>query len=305
MKRAKRTGTPDIPTKVVYRVAAGKALRDKIPREQHGQWKEGKGRTNPINILQQSDAGRMKELVPIRYGRMLQSPLAFYRGAAAVMASDLARTPVTGLKVQACGDCHLMNFGGFATPERKIIFDINDFDETAPAPWEWDVKRLVASIVLAARSIGLGDPKGQDCAVAAARGYREHLRDFSRMDPLRVWYSSIGPDDFIGKLPKTVQKTIRKRIAKAASGSGSELDFPKLAMLDCPADVGAKRSALPAIQGSAGICARTLCRKEPIQPSRPARSDGTASNAAGFRYFLGLGDASKRPAVLRTATTRC
>jgi hypothetical protein len=229
MKRAKRTATPNIATMIVQRVAAGKALREKIPREQHGRWKEGKSRTNPLDILQTSDAGRMTDLVPIRYGRMLQSPFAFYRGAAGVMASDLARTPVTGLKVQACGDCHLMNFGGFATPERKIIFDINDFDETVPAPWEWDVKRLVASIVLAARSIGLSDSRGQDCAMAAARGYREHLRDFSRMDPLRVWYSSIGPDDFIGELPKTVQKTIRKRIDKAAAGSGSELDFPKLA----------------------------------------------------------------------------
>jgi uncharacterized protein (DUF2252 family) len=117
---------------------------------------------------------------------MLQSPFAFYRGAAGVMACDLARTPVTGLKVQACGDCHLVNFGGFATPERKIIFDISDFDETAPAPWEWDVKRLVASIVLAARSIGLSDARGRDCAIAATRGYCEHPRDFSRMDPLRV-----------------------------------------------------------------------------------------------------------------------
>ena len=106
----------------------------------------------PAESLIVNDAGRMAELVPIRYGRMLQSPFAFYRGAAGVMASDLARTPATGLKVQACGDCHLMNFGGFATPERNIIFDINDFDETSPAPWEWDVKRLVASIVLARKA---------------------------------------------------------------------------------------------------------------------------------------------------------
>jgi hypothetical protein len=122
----------------------GKALRDKLPLEQHGEWKEFEGRTTPIGILRKFDAGRMKELVPIRYGRMLQSPFAFYRGAAGVMASDLSRTPHTGLTVHACGDCHLMNFGGFATPERNIIFDINDFDETSPAPWEWDVKRLVA-----------------------------------------------------------------------------------------------------------------------------------------------------------------
>ena len=211
------------------RAAAGKALRDKVPREQHCSWKEFKGRPNPIDLLHKSDAGRLKELVPIRYGRMLQSPFAFYRGAAGVMASDLARTPNTGLKVQACGDCHLRNFGGFATPERNIIFDINDFDETSPAPWEWDVKRLVASFVLAARSNGLSDSQGRDCAETAARSYREHMREFSRMDPLRAWYSNIDADDFMGLVPKGYQKQVKKRIEKASVVSGSELDFPKLA----------------------------------------------------------------------------
>jgi len=210
-------------------VAAGKALRDKLPREWHGGWKGFKGRPSPIDLLRQSDVGRMKELVPIRYGRMLQSPFAFYRGTAGLMASDLSQTPNTGLHVQACGDCHLMNFGGFATPERNIIFDMNDFDETSPAPWEWDVKRLVASIVLAARSIGLSDNKGRDCAETAARSYREHMREFSRMDPLRVWYSNISVEDIIEVVPKAVQKRIRKRIKKVMSGTGSELDFPKLA----------------------------------------------------------------------------
>ena len=128
------------------RVAIGKALRDKIPRKQHGRWKEAKDRPNPIDILRKSDATRMKELVPIRYGRMLQSPFFFYRGAAGVMAADLAQMPNTHHKIQACGDCHLMNFGGFATPERNVIFHINDFDETSSAPWEWDVKRLAVSL---------------------------------------------------------------------------------------------------------------------------------------------------------------
>jgi uncharacterized protein (DUF2252 family) len=123
----------------------------------------------------------------------------------------------------------LMNFGGFATPERNIIFDINDFDETSPAQWEWDVKRLAASIVLAARSIGLSDSQGRDCAVTSARSYREHMREFSRMDPLRVWYTTVSAEDVIGILPKALQKGVRKRIDKAAKGSGSELDFPKLA----------------------------------------------------------------------------
>jgi uncharacterized protein (DUF2252 family) len=235
IKRAKAISKPAAPASAAHivsaddRAAAGKALRDNLPREQHGKWKEFKGRPSPIELLHKSDAGRLKELLPIRYGRMLESPFAFYRGSAGVMASDLSRTPNAGLIVQACGDCHLMNFGGFATPERNIIFDINDFDETSPAPWEWDVKRLAASIVLAARSVGLSDGKGRDCAVAAARSYREHMREFSRMDPLRVWYSTVTAEDIIAMVPKAWQKGVRRRIAKAAEGSGSELDFPKLA----------------------------------------------------------------------------
>ena len=123
-------------------LAAGKSLRGKVLRQAHGEWKRPAGRADPLAILRASDAGRLPQLVPIRYGRMLQTPFTFYRGAAAVMAADLAKTPATGIQVQACGDCHLLNFGGFATPERNILFDINDFDETLPAPWEWDIKRL-------------------------------------------------------------------------------------------------------------------------------------------------------------------
>lgn len=134
------------------RAEAGKTLRLRVPRSHHASWRKPGDRPDPIAILQAQDADRLQELVPIRYGRMLQSPFTFFRGAAAVMAADLAKTPTTGHRVQACGDCHIMNFGGFATPARNILFDINDFDETLPAPWEWDVKRLVASFVLAARS---------------------------------------------------------------------------------------------------------------------------------------------------------
>jgi hypothetical protein len=211
------------------RVATGKALRDKIPRDQQGRWNESKGRRDTIELLRESDVARMKKLIPIRYGRMLPSPFTFYRGAAGVMAADLARTPTTGLRVQACGDCHLVNFGGFATPERSIIFDINDFDETAPGPWEWDVKRLVASIVLAARSNGIADHRGRDCAVNCARRYREHMREFAEMDPLSIWCAETKASDFIESLPKALQRRVKKRIEKAASRSGSEFDFPKLA----------------------------------------------------------------------------
>ncbi|HEY7244075.1 MAG TPA: DUF2252 domain-containing protein [Xanthobacteraceae bacterium] len=236
MKRAKkRRGQAAVADRATHaisreeRAAAGKVLRDKIPRERHAWWKAGKDRADPIAILRKSDAGRLPELVPIRYGRMLQSPFAFYRGAAAVMAADLARAPTTGLQVQACGDCHVLNFGGFATPERRIVFDIVDFDETLPAPWEWDVKRLAASIVLAARSIGLSERKGRDCAVACAASYREHMHEFAGMDPLLSWYASIDAEDFIAIAPRAWRKAIRKRIDKAAAREGSELDFPKLA----------------------------------------------------------------------------
>ena len=146
------------------RMKAGKALRDRVSRPQHRTWAPNGSRPDPLALLQAADADRIPELVPIRYGRMLQSPFAFYRGSAGIMAADLSTTPNTGIQVQACGDCHLMNFGGFATPERNILFDINDFDETLPAPWEWDIKRLATSFVLAARSIGLPARTARDTA---------------------------------------------------------------------------------------------------------------------------------------------
>jgi len=211
------------------RAEAGKALRDKVHRTQHAQWKAAKDRRDPIDILRRSDAGRLKEVVPIRYGRMLASPFAFYRGSAAVMAADLARTPTTGITVQACGDCHLMNFGGFATPERNIIFDINDFDETLPGPWEWDVKRLAASFVLAARNNGLRDDAGFEAAVTCARSYRRQLREFAEMHPLEAWYARLTSDDLIASLPASNRSFVRKRIAKALARKGSEMDFPELA----------------------------------------------------------------------------
>jgi uncharacterized protein (DUF2252 family) len=211
-------------------ISAGKRLRDTVPRSSHGTWKRSRDRQDPLELLHASDAGRIPELLPIRYGRMLQSPFTFYRGAANVMAADLAAGPSTGTHVQACGDCHLLNFGGFATPERNIVFDINDFDETLPAPWEWDVKRLAASFVLAARSNGLSDTAGRDAAVACARSYRERLREVAEMSPLEAWYAKIGVDDFFSLLDDPeVEKRARRRIEKAKDDRASDVDFPKLA----------------------------------------------------------------------------
>ncbi len=209
---------------------AGKRLRDAVPRNSHAVWKKPADRADPIAQLQASDPERLPELLPVRYGRMLVSPFTFYRGAAGVMAADLSRTPATGLRVQACGDCHLLNFGGFATPERNIIFDINDFDETLPAPWEWDVKRLAASFVLAARANGLSDNAGRDAAIGATRSYRERLAEYARMSPLEVWYARVDSDDFLSLFPDPARrKFAQKRINKAAESPGSEMDFPKLA----------------------------------------------------------------------------
>ena len=206
----------------------GKRLRDTAPRDAHAAWQAPAERADPIGILQAADAARQPDLVPLRYGRMLQSPFTFYRGSAGVMAADLARTPVSGIHVQVCGDSHLMNFGGFATPERRLLFDINDLDETLPAPWEWDVKRLVASFLLAARANGLSDANGRDAAVACARSYRRKMRDFAAMDVLDVWYARLDDSDFLAMLPQDRKAVLSKRIAKATATSSSELVFPKL-----------------------------------------------------------------------------
>ena len=213
---------------VADRMLEGQAMRERAPRGDHGRWRKGPDRADPLAILRAQDADRLPELTPIRYGRMLASPFAFYRGGAAVMAADLATTPTSGFHVQACGDCHLMNFGGFTTPERLLIFDINDFDETLPAPWEWDVKRLAASFVLAGRSIGLSDAKGRDAAVSCVRSYRKRLAEFSMMDPLSVWYARITDEDFLQGVPKAWAETIRGRIARATRRGSSDADFPKL-----------------------------------------------------------------------------
>ncbi|MDX2091155.1 MAG: DUF2252 domain-containing protein [Kofleriaceae bacterium] len=210
-------------------IDAGKRMRARVPRSSQGEWKVPKARKEPLEILRASDAGRLAELIPIRYGRMLQSPFTFFRGAANVMAADLATTPTTGIQVQACGDCHLLNFGGFATPERNIVFDINDFDETTPAPWEWDLKRLVTSFVLAARANGLSESAGREAAETCARVYRERLREAAAMSPLEAWYAHITADDILKVVAPNVQKRIQRRLDRAQAKSSSELEYPKLA----------------------------------------------------------------------------
>lgn len=212
---------------------AGKALRDKVPRKSHGDWKASRRRRDPVDILLKSCAGRIPQLIPIRFGRMMQTPFAFYRGAAAIMAADLSETPASGIRVQACGDCHLMNFGAFTTPERHIVFDMNDFDETLPAPWEWDVKRLATSFVIAGRNNKFKGRDARESAFRCVQSYREHMAEFSEMRALYRWYERADLDELIEQMEdRKAKKRIQKRISKARSRDVMDEDFPKLVSLD-------------------------------------------------------------------------
>ncbi|HQR10925.1 MAG TPA: DUF2252 domain-containing protein [Casimicrobiaceae bacterium] len=211
------------------RLAVGKALRNVVPRESHGRWRAPARRRDPIDLLEESSRGRLPELIPIRYGRMVRSPFTFLRGSAGLMAYDLSTTPVTGLRVQACGDCHLLNFGMFATPERNLVFDINDFDETLPAPWEWDVKRLAASFVVAARDNRLGAKGARAAAIECVRAYRENLRRFSKMTPLELWYDRLDFATIVAKAPDARARAFRQRLEQKARSRIGDYLFPKIA----------------------------------------------------------------------------
>jgi uncharacterized protein (DUF2252 family) len=195
------------------RAKAGKQLRTRAPRIIHGTWKPHADRPDPIAILEHQASERVPELIPIRHGRMAASAFGFFRGAAAVMAWDLGRTPDTGITVQACGDAHLVNFGIFATPERRLVFDVNDFDETLPGPWEWDVKRLTASIVVAGRANGF-DAEDNDLAVRAAVGaYRERMFELATMRTLDVWYAHVDVDEVLAMFEAMVTTSDGMKIA--------------------------------------------------------------------------------------------
>jgi uncharacterized protein (DUF2252 family) len=204
---------------VSEREAKGKAARKQTPRSSHGEWQPGATRTDPVEILEGQGQSRVAELVPIRYGRMTVSSFAFYRGAAAIMASDLADTPTSGLRVQLCGDAHLSNFGGFASPEREMLFDINDFDETLPGPWEWDVKRLAASVGVAGRERGFQAKQIDEIVRWTAQTYREAMRGFAQMGNLAVWYARLNVQDVMA-LVREQQVVRRKRLQKMERNLG-------------------------------------------------------------------------------------
>jgi uncharacterized protein (DUF2252 family) len=219
---------PMNPISSTERLQAGRSLRKKVPRAAHASWTPTADRPDPIKIIVDSSQGRLPELIPIRYGRMLQSPFTFLRGSAALMAYDLAGTPTTRVEVQACGDCHLLNFGLFGTPERNLIFDIRDMDETLRAPWEWELKRLAASLVVAGRMNGIGDRRLSDVAAKCAHSYQQHMREFSEMSPLEVWYFRVSAQDLIEDAPDAKSREIREQMAEKARGRSGQHLFPKI-----------------------------------------------------------------------------
>ena len=211
------------------RYAAGKGLRQRVAREQHAEWIPSRHRRDPVELVMESSKGRIPELIPIRYGRMMVSPFTFYRGTANIMAADLAPTPVTGLRAQLCGDAHLLNFGGFATPERRLLLDINDFDETLPGPWEWDLKRLAASFVFAARSNGFSAADQREAALACVRSYREHMLEYANLPVLEVWYARLQLSDAMATLhAKAARGGLKRQIKKAKTRSVAEHEHPKM-----------------------------------------------------------------------------
>ena len=213
------------------RVARGKAARQEVPRAGHALFEPLPTRADPVELLERQARTRVPELVPIRYGRMLVSPFTFYRGAASIMAHDLAGTPRSGLTVQCCGDAHLSNFGVFASPERKLVFDVNDFDETLPGPWEWDVKRLAVSMLIAARSNGFKAKEQDQIVLDTVARYRTAMADFAAMKNLDVWYAHLDIEDMLQDYasqfkPKSVKRT-EKTLAKART-KDSMTAFAKL-----------------------------------------------------------------------------
>ncbi|MGA8473987.1 MAG: DUF2252 domain-containing protein [Candidatus Cybelea sp.] len=215
------------------RYERGRALRGACPRSDHATWNPRDGSNDVLALIEESNVGRIAGLIPVRYGRMAQSPFAFFRGSAIVQARDLAGSPVSGVSVQLCGDCHVMNFGGFATPERNLIFDINDFDETFPGPWEWDVKRLAASIVLAARSRNFSEGVARDAVAEAVASYRTRMSEYARLSPLDIWYTQIGFADLSTFFQRNADVLGDLQDAERfARGRTSESIFPKLTAVE-------------------------------------------------------------------------
>ena len=204
------------------RRAHGLDARSATPPSSHTGWTPAPDRPDPVALLEAQNLTREPDLVPVRHGRMLVSPFTFYRGAAKIMAADLAGTPTAGLDVQLCGDAHLSNFGAFASPERRLLFDLNDFDETLPGPFEWDVKRMAASFTIAARNNGQTKQEGESVTRASVRAYREAMAEFAQMRTMDLWYAHVSEDDLRAAIARVAPTDHGKKATQSADSKGSD-----------------------------------------------------------------------------------
>ena len=211
--------------------ARGRARRERVSLEEHAYWDAPSDRPDPVSVLEEQAKTRLPDLVPVRYGRMMASPFSYFRGAALPMASDLADTPVTGLAVQACGDAHLANFGIYGTPERRLVFDVNDFDETLPGPWEWDVKRLAASLEVAGRANGYTGKQRRGIVLNAVSQYREAMRGFAGMTNLEVWYARGDVEELRAQFESALSARQRKRVDKGVAKAKTKNNLQALSKL--------------------------------------------------------------------------
>jgi uncharacterized protein (DUF2252 family) len=295
--------------------SAGKAARANTPRASHADWAPAPDRTDPVAMIEDEALLRVPELVPIRHARMSASPFAFYRGAAGIMSADLAGTPVSGLRTQLCGDAHLSNFGGFASPDRRLVFDLNDFDETLEGPWEWDIKRLATSAAIAAREYDLADRRGPELAQRTVRAYRTAMRRFAGMPALEVWYERIDEEQLAVALREQAKGNAAKRFERGAAkarAKDSTRAFAKLAFrtngsariaadpplitpveaLGAPADADAINAAMAALVARYGETLsldrrRLLERYDYVHAARKVVGVGSVGTRAWVLLLLG------------------
>ena len=212
------------------RQAMGRQAAERTSPDSHSGWRPAADRPDPVALLEEQDLTREPDLVPVRHGRMMVSPFTFYRGGARIMAADLARTPVAGLDAQLCGDAHLSNFGLFASPERRLLFDLNDFDETLPGPFEWDVKRMAASFTIAARNNGFSKADARAATQAAVTAYREAMAEFAKMPVMDIWYSHLDEDELMASIRSAVAGTkVEAKAVKGKKGAKKDAEQEKLA----------------------------------------------------------------------------
>ena len=308
---------------VAERVARGQAARADVPRSAHAEFDPGPKRPDPVALLERQAKTRVPELVPIRYGRMLVSPFTFYRGAALIMASDLATTPTTGLRAQLCGDAHLSNFGVFGTPERRMDFDVNDFDETLPGPFEWDLKRLAASLEVAGRDRGFAAAEREAAVRACAASYRSAMAGFAGQANLEIFYARLDVEEAVARYQATVPRKLLKRAEKELAKARTKDSMQALAQAHPRGGRRAAHQRRPAADRAdrrpaarrpghdlLGLDPRPPARvpahpvHRPPAPARalPLRRPGAQGGGGGQRGHAGLDRPDARP---RRAATRC